>query len=145
MYVQDAIPARPAFIINDPQLAERIYKETDARAGGADHFGQRFLTDLRNDRLRLALLPKVGQQQQRPRQPLLARNRSRANCISMALLDPGRPIIGSFQLARLLQHLHQTLDRLGMDRDIPNTLATVFSSQLSNSFAAASIASTDPS
>lgn len=72
MHVQDTVPARPTFIINKPQLAELIHEETDARTGGADHFGQRFLTDLRNNRLRLALLPKVGQQQQRPRQPFLA-------------------------------------------------------------------------
>jgi len=62
MHVQGAIPTRPADVINEPQLAELIYKETDARPD-ADHLGQRF---------RLALLPKVGQQQQRPRQPLLA-------------------------------------------------------------------------
>ncbi len=72
MHVQDAISARPAFVVNEPQLAELIHKETDARASRTDHLGQRFLTNLRNDRLRLALLPKVGQQQQRPRQPLLA-------------------------------------------------------------------------
>ena len=102
MHVQSAIPARPTFVINEPQPAERIHKETDARPGGADHLGQRSLTDLGNDHLRLALRPQMGQPQQRPRRLLLARNRSRANCISMELLDPGRPIIGSFQLARLL-------------------------------------------
>ncbi len=39
MHVQYAIPARPAFVINEPQRAELIHKETDARAGGADHLG----------------------------------------------------------------------------------------------------------
>ena len=72
MHVETAIAAQPTFVINKSQLAKLIHKETDARAGRADHFGQRFLTDFRNDRLRLALLPKVGQQQQRPRQSLLA-------------------------------------------------------------------------
>ena len=65
MHMQSAIPAQPTFVINKPQLAELIHEETDARAGSADHLGQRFLTDFRNDRLRLALLPKMGQQQQR--------------------------------------------------------------------------------
>ena len=46
MHVETAIPAQPTFVINEPQLAELIYKETDTRAGGADHFSQRFLTDL---------------------------------------------------------------------------------------------------
>ena len=72
MHMETAIPAQSTFVINEPQLAELIHKETDARAGGADHLGQRFLTDLRNDRLRLTFLPKVGQQQQCSRQPLLA-------------------------------------------------------------------------
>lgn len=30
MHMQDAIPARTAFVINEPQLAESIHKETDA-------------------------------------------------------------------------------------------------------------------
>ena len=34
--------------------------------------------------------------------------------------------IASFQLARLLQHLHQTLNRLGMGRDILNSLGNCF-------------------
>jgi hypothetical protein len=65
MDMQFAISARPAFVLHEPRLAELVQKETDARAGGADHLGQRCLTDLRDDRLRLALLPKAGQQQQR--------------------------------------------------------------------------------
>jgi hypothetical protein len=60
MRMQSAIPSQPAFVINKPQLAELIHKETDARASGTDHLSQRFLTDLRNKRLRLALLPKMG-------------------------------------------------------------------------------------
>ncbi len=71
MHMQSPIPTQPSFIIDEPELAKLIHKETDAGAGRPDHFGQRFLTDLGNDRFRLALLPKVGQQQQRPRQPLL--------------------------------------------------------------------------
>jgi len=65
MHMQSAIPAQPTFVINEPQFAELIHKETDARTSRTDHLGQRFLIDLPNNRLRLALLPKVGQQQQR--------------------------------------------------------------------------------
>ena len=42
MYMQFAILARPAFVINEPQLAIFIHEETKARAGGADHVGHRF-------------------------------------------------------------------------------------------------------
>ncbi len=59
-------------IVDETQFAEFIHEETDTGARGADHLGERFLTDLRNDRLRFTFLPKVGQQQERPRQPLLA-------------------------------------------------------------------------
>jgi hypothetical protein len=44
-----------AFVINEPQLAELIHKETDARTDSADHLGPRLLPDLRNDGPRLAL------------------------------------------------------------------------------------------
>lgn len=64
MDVQVAILARPACVINEPQLAELIHEETDAPAGGADRLRQHFLTDFVNDSLQLALLPKVGQHQQ---------------------------------------------------------------------------------
>ena len=47
-----------------PPSLSQGQKETDAGACGTDHVGQHFLTDLRNDRLRLALFPKVGQQQE---------------------------------------------------------------------------------
>ena len=43
MHMQSAIPAQPTFVINKPQLAELIEK-TDARAGGAAHLDQCFLT-----------------------------------------------------------------------------------------------------
>jgi hypothetical protein len=55
MHMQSAIPAQPAFVIDEPQLAELIHKETDARTDSADHLGPRFLPDLRNDGPRLAL------------------------------------------------------------------------------------------
>ena len=41
MHVQDAIPARPVFVINEPEPAELVHDETGARADGTDHLGQR--------------------------------------------------------------------------------------------------------
>lgn len=52
-----------AVVLNEAQLPELIQKETDAGPRGADHLGERFLTDLRNDHLRLACFPKLGHQE----------------------------------------------------------------------------------
>lgn len=57
---EGTVHVQPAVVVNEAQLAEPIQKETDAGARGADHLGERFLADLRNDRLRLTLLPEVG-------------------------------------------------------------------------------------
>ena len=62
-----------AIVVDEAQPAELIQKETHPGPGGADHLGERFLTDSRNHRLRLPFLVKVGQQQEHPRQPLFAR------------------------------------------------------------------------
>ena len=62
-----------AIVVDEAQPSELIQKETHPGPGGADHLGERFLTDLRNDELRLPVLPKVGQQQEHLRQPLFAR------------------------------------------------------------------------
>ena len=43
-----------------PRFAELIHEKTDASARGPDHIGQRVLTDLWNDHLRLAFFPEVG-------------------------------------------------------------------------------------
>lgn len=45
-HMQFAILAQPAFVINEPEVAELIHKETQPRGGGADHLGERFLTAL---------------------------------------------------------------------------------------------------
>lgn len=57
---EGAVHVQPAVVLNVAQLAELVEKETDAGAGGADHLGERFLTNLRNDRLGLAFFPKMG-------------------------------------------------------------------------------------
>ena len=38
-------------VIDEAQLAEPVHEETDPGTSGADHVGERFLTDLGNDRL----------------------------------------------------------------------------------------------
>ena len=70
---EGTVHVQPAVVVNETQFAELIHEETDAGARGADHVGQHVLTDLRNDRLRLAFFPIVGQQQEDPRQALLGR------------------------------------------------------------------------
>ena len=59
-------------VLNEPQLPKLIHEETDSGRGGVDHLGERLLADLRNDRLRLTILPEMCQQQQQAREPLLA-------------------------------------------------------------------------
>ena len=51
---------QPAVILNETQFAELIQEKAHPGTGGADHVGQRFLTDFRNHRLRLSLFPKMG-------------------------------------------------------------------------------------
>ena len=47
-------------------------KETDARAGGADHLGESFLAHFRDHRYRLGFLAEVGQQQEKPGEAFFA-------------------------------------------------------------------------
>jgi len=74
-----------AIVVDEAQPSELIQEETHAGPGGADHLGERFLTDLRNDELRLPVFAKVGQQQEHPRQPLFARIKE---LIDQVLFDP---------------------------------------------------------
>lgn len=64
--------AQGAVVFDKAQLAEAVHKKTDARPRRADHLRQRLLADLRDYRLRLAFFPEPGEQQQGPRQALLA-------------------------------------------------------------------------
>src|SRR5437867_9409892 len=57
---EGTVHVQPAVVVDESQFAELIHEETDAGARGADHLGEHFLTHLCNDRLRLALLPKMG-------------------------------------------------------------------------------------
>jgi hypothetical protein len=47
-------------VADEAQLAKLVHEVTDAGACGADHLGQRFLTDVRTDQLRAAFLPEIG-------------------------------------------------------------------------------------
>ena len=68
------IPAsRSPSVLDEAELLELVHEEIDARPGGAHHLRQRGLRDLRDDLPRLFLFPVPRQQQERPRQPFLAR------------------------------------------------------------------------
>ena len=59
---QGTVHAQLTVVLNKAELPELIEKETDTRPGGADHFGQRFLTDLGNGGLGLFVFAEVGQE-----------------------------------------------------------------------------------
>lgn len=61
-----------AIVLNEPHLPESVHEETDSGSRSADNFRQRFLAHLRNHRLRLAFFSEVSQQEEHPRQALLA-------------------------------------------------------------------------
>ena len=55
------------------QLSKFVHEKADAGPRRADHLRERLLADFCNDRLRLALLAKIRQQQEQPGKPLLTR------------------------------------------------------------------------
>ena len=61
-----------AVVFNEAHLPEPIQKETDPRPGGADHFGEGFLTHFRDKRYRFRFLTKVGHQQEEPGEAFFA-------------------------------------------------------------------------
>ena len=61
-----------AVIFDEAQLPEAIHKKTHSRSGCANHLSQYLLADLRNHRLRFAFLAELREQQQNPRESLLA-------------------------------------------------------------------------
>src|SRR5215217_9711880 len=50
-------------VIDEAQLAEPVHEETDPGTSGADHVGERFLTDPGNDRLGFTFFSKMRHQQ----------------------------------------------------------------------------------
>jgi hypothetical protein len=79
------VDVQAAIVVDEAQFAELIQKKTHSGARGADHLGERLLTDPRNHRLYLPLFTKVGEQQERPSQPLFARIKE---VIDQILFDP---------------------------------------------------------
>ena len=77
-----------AVIFNEPELPKLVHEETHPGSRRPDHFGQGFLTDLGHDGLMLPVFAKAGQQQQNPRQPLLA---GIEQLIDQVLFDPHIP------------------------------------------------------
>ena len=46
-------------VFDKAELAEAVHEETDAGPGGADHFRQGFLRDLRNEHVRSSRVPDL--------------------------------------------------------------------------------------
>jgi hypothetical protein len=57
---EGTVHVQPTIVMYEAQFLELVHEETDAGARGADHLGEHFLTDLRNDQLRLAFFPEMG-------------------------------------------------------------------------------------
>ena len=74
-----------AVVFNEAQLPKLVHEETHPGPRRPDHFGQGFLTDPGHHGLMLPVFAEAGQQQQNPRQPLLA---GIEELIYQVLLDP---------------------------------------------------------
>src|SRR3984885_816898 len=62
-----------AVVVDESRLTKLFHEMAYARSGGADHLGERLLTDLRDQGLRSAFLAEIRQQQEQSRQPFLSR------------------------------------------------------------------------
>src|ERR1700736_2459566 len=60
-------------IADETELTKLVHEMTDPRPSGADHFSQGCLTDLDVDRLGVAFLAEIREQQQQARQALFTR------------------------------------------------------------------------
>src|ERR1700737_1613723 len=60
-------------VLDKTQFAEFVHEKAHARSGRADHFRQRFLTEISHDRLRPAFLAEIRKQKEKPRMALFAR------------------------------------------------------------------------
>src|ERR1700681_3993471 len=79
-------------VIDETKLAKLVHEKADTGSGGADHLRQCFLIDARTDRLRVAFLPEIGQQQEQARKPLLARIEQLVNQVLLDSDVPGQEI-----------------------------------------------------
>src|SRR5579863_5151712 len=67
-----AMDVEAAVVLDKAQLSEFVHKVTHPGAGGANHSGQSFLAELRDQGLRFRFLAKVRQQQKDSSQAFLA-------------------------------------------------------------------------
>jgi hypothetical protein len=49
-----------SIVVNEPQFTELVHEMADARPGRADHLGECFLIDLRENWFRSAFIPKLA-------------------------------------------------------------------------------------
>jgi hypothetical protein len=56
-------------VTDEAELSKLAHEMADSGSGGADHLHQRFLTDMRIDRLRAAFRAEIRKQQKQPREP----------------------------------------------------------------------------
>jgi len=69
---QRTVDLQTAVIVNKTQFPEAVHEEADSRTGRADHLGQSFLTDLRNNGFGNAFFAEMSKQQQNASQSLFA-------------------------------------------------------------------------
>src|SRR5436309_12002613 len=68
-----AVDLEAAVVFDEAELTELVHEEVHPRPRGADHFGEHFLRELRQDALWRVLLSIACQKEQRPGETLLAR------------------------------------------------------------------------
>ena len=108
---------QPGFtvVIDKAKAPELVHKMIDPRPGGADHLCQVFLIDPGHDGFGPALLAKMGQQQQKPSQALLAGVEQLVDEIRFVADDAGQQMRDKyFRESRLF--VEQTHHRRLLDR-----------------------------
>src|ERR1700737_3723677 len=75
-------------VADEAQFAKLVHEMADSGSSGADHLPQRFLTDVGIYLRRAAFLSEMGEQQEQPRKPPLARIEQ---LVDQILLNPAVP------------------------------------------------------
>jgi hypothetical protein len=70
---QGTVDFNVAVVINKAQLPKFVHEKAHARSRRTDHFGQRFLTDFRDDWLRPTFLTKICKEKEKSGEALFAR------------------------------------------------------------------------